>query len=121
MHELSICRSIVDIVDRHASGRGVRVVRLQVGQLRQIVPDSLVYCWSLVNESTKYAVTRLEVDEVPAAIECLDCGRRTVLSEPILLCSACRSSHVAIVAGEEFLITSLDLEESEIGGPVPQA
>lgn len=126
MHELSICRSIVDIVDRHASGREVAVVRVQVGQLRQIVPDTLVYCWSLINEGSRHAATRLEVESVPAAIECLDCSARTPLDEPILVCSGCGGTRIAIVSGEEFLITSLELagldrEGSEIDGPVPQA
>jgi len=121
VHELSICRSIVDIVDRHAAGREVTVVRVQVGQLRQIVPETLAYCWSLVNESTRYSGTRLEIEHVPAAVECHDCGQRTLLAEPVLRCSGCGGAQVGIVAGEEFLITSLDLEESEIDGPVPQA
>jgi len=121
MHELSICRSIVDIVDRHAAGRTVDIVRLQVGQLRQIVPETLVYCWSLINEDTAYAGTRLEVDQVPASIECGDCGQLTALDEPVLACSSCGCTRVTIVSGEEFLITSMDVRESEIGGPVPQA
>jgi hydrogenase nickel incorporation protein HypA/HybF len=113
MHELSICRSMVDIVDRFAAGRPVDVVRLQVGQLRQIVPETLVYCWTLVNEGTAYAATALDVEQVPAAIECRACGHRTVLSQPVLVCSSCAGTDVRIVAGEQFLITSMDVREAD--------
>lgn len=112
MHELSICRSIADIVGRHAEGRAVSIVHVQIGQLRQIVPDTLVYCWSLVSEGTPLDGTRLEVESVPAAIRCRACDHIRVLDAPILACDACGGGDVEIVSGEEFLITSLDLADA---------
>ena len=52
MHELSLCQSIGTIVRQHAADRQVQVVHLTVGQLRQVVPETLVYCWGIVNEGT---------------------------------------------------------------------
>jgi hydrogenase nickel incorporation protein HypA/HybF len=113
VHELSICGSIVDIVKRHADGRPVDVVHLRVGQLRQIVPDTLIYCWGLVNADTELAASRLEVESIPARITCHDCGAEHEIGQfPLLVCAGCGSSHVQVVAGEEFLITSLDLAET---------
>ncbi len=112
MHELSICRSIADIVGRHAEGRSVRTVHLQVGQLRQIIPDTLVYCWSLVNEDTPLAGTELAVESIPAAIRCRACDHDQVITHAILVCGSCGGHEVTIVSGEEFLITSLDLAEA---------
>jgi hydrogenase nickel incorporation protein HypA/HybF len=113
VHELSICGSIADIVTRHADGRRVDTIHLQVGQLRQIVPDTLVYCWSLVSAETALAGSRLAVDSVPAVLACQDCGlERTVGDSPMFGCPTCGGSHVDVRAGEEFLITSLDLAEA---------
>lgn len=112
MHELSICRSIVDIVARKAAGREVRTVHVRIGVLRQIVPDTLVYCWSLVNDGTALAGAALEVESVPAAIRCRDCEAITTLADAILLCSACDGANVEITTGEEFLLTNLDLAEA---------
>jgi hydrogenase nickel incorporation protein HypA/HybF len=111
VHELSICRSIADIVARHAGDRPVQTVHLQVGALRQIVPETLVYCWSLLNESSGLAGSQLAVQSIPAAIRCRSCGRSQRLDAPILVCAGCGSGEVEIVAGEEFLITSLELAE----------
>lgn len=112
MHELSICRSITDIVGRHAAGGTVQTVRLRIGELRQIVPDSLTYCWGLVTEGSDLASSKLEIERVPAAIKCSSCGEQTTLSAPVLVCPKCEGREVEIVAGEEFLITSLELAEA---------
>lgn len=112
VHELSICRSVVDIVTRHAVDREVRTVHMRIGALRQIVPATLVYCWGLMNEGTPLASSALEVESVPAAIRCRPCDRTQTISDARLVCDACGGQDVEIVAGEEFLITTLDLAES---------
>ena len=111
MHELSICRSIVGIVDKHAGDRGVRMVNVRIGAMRQIVPDTLVYCWSLVTEGTQFDGVELNVERVPAALRCDACGHEQQLAEPVLVCAACSGDRVTLVAGDEFLITSLELAE----------
>ncbi len=112
VHELSVCGSLVDIVTRHAAGRTVRAVHLQVGQLRQIVPDTLVFCWGLVNADTPLASAQLHVETIPGAIRCRPCDRTQTLAEFVLVCESCGGSDVEVVAGEEFLITTLDLAEA---------
>lgn len=112
VHELSICKSISDIVGRRAAGREVRIVHVRVGKLRQIVPDTLVYCWSLVNEDSPLAGSELQVESIPAAIRCTSCDHTQTLTEFDFICSSCSGQDVEIVAGEEFLITSLELAEA---------
>ncbi|OSY34462.1 MULTISPECIES: hydrogenase maturation nickel metallochaperone HypA [Pseudonocardia] len=111
MHELSICRAIVDIVDRHAEGRPVQTVHLQVGMLRQIVPATLSYCWTLVTAGSSLESATLEVEHVPATARCPTCGHTAELETQMLVCNACASDGVEIITGEEFLITSLELTE----------
>lgn len=111
MHELSICSSVVNIVRKHAAGRVVRTVNLRIGEMRQIVPDTLVYCWSLVTETSELAGSELRVERVPAKIRCSGCGREQVLDAPTMACTSCAGSAVSLVEGDEFLITSLELAE----------
>ena len=112
MHELSVCGSIAGIVERRAAGREVRVIHVRVGQLRQIVPDTLVYCWDLLCTDTTLAGSRLEVESVPARIRCRACDRTADLGDmPVFACANCNGLDVEVVAGEEFLITALDLAE----------
>lgn len=112
MHELSICGSIADIVSRHAADRRVAKIHVQIGQLRQVVPDTLVYCWAMVSADTPLDGAELVVDRVPARIECRDCGYTTEVGDvPQFMCTECLSVSVAVVSGEEFMITSMDLAE----------
>ena len=111
MHELSLCQSIGQIVRRHAEDRRVTVVHLKVGQLRQVVPDTLVYCWGIVNEGTTCEGSVLDVEHVPATIRCRDCGASTLLEQMRMRCGSCGSSAVEVTTGEELLVTSIELQE----------
>ena len=112
MHELSLCHAIAGIVDEHAAGRPVERVQVRIGAFRQVVPETLVFCWDLVTDGTALAACTLEVDAVPAAVDCARCGAHSVLELPVLRCASCDSPEVTLVSGEEFLVTSLELLEA---------
>jgi hydrogenase nickel incorporation protein HypA/HybF len=117
VHELSICGSIADIASRHAAGRAVSVINVRVGQLRQVVPETLVYCWELVTAETSLAGAELRLEQVPARIRCRTCGQESDVGDlPVFACAGCAGIDVEVVAGEEFLITSLELAEAEGAG-----
>jgi hydrogenase nickel incorporation protein HypA/HybF len=110
MHELSLCGAIAEIVSRRAGDRRVEVVHLQIGQLRQVVPDALTFCWSMLTENTDLHGSTLDVDRVAAVLICRTCGVRGALAEPpAFACIACGGVDVAVEAGEEFAVTALDL------------
>ncbi|MDA8185719.1 MAG: hydrogenase maturation nickel metallochaperone HypA [Acidimicrobiales bacterium] len=109
MHELSISRSIAATVRESAAGRPVERVNVELGQLRQIVPETLRHCWTLVVEGTDLEGSTLEITEVPAALECRSCGARFTLRAAAFRCERCGSREVTIASGEEFMITSYDV------------
>jgi hydrogenase nickel incorporation protein HypA/HybF len=110
VHELSLCGAIADIAVRNADERRVEAVHLRIGQLRQVVPDSLAFCWSMVTEATSLEGARLEVEVVAAVLECRSCGVRGGIGDvPTFACAACAGIEVAVISGEEFLVTALDL------------
>ena len=75
MHELSLSSAIVDIVLQHAEGRQVKVIALRIGHLRQVVPDSLEFCFGFVAKGTVCEGARLEHTIVPAWIRCQACAQ----------------------------------------------
>jgi hydrogenase nickel incorporation protein HypA/HybF len=108
VHELSICTSLASIVEQHADGRSVQRVHLNVGHLRQVVPDTLRYSWEVIVTDTPLAGSVLEINHIPAVLHCRDCDARTTIGVPVFRCT-CGSTAVDVVAGNELLVTSLDL------------
>ncbi|MCB0932202.1 MAG: hydrogenase maturation nickel metallochaperone HypA [Mycobacterium sp.] len=110
MHELSLCQAIAGVVKPHAAGRRVEVVRLKVGALRQVVPETLSFCWTLVRDHQDMPDAELELELVPAEVACRACGEQSqITSRWSVRCPRCDSADVAVVHGEEFLVTSVDV------------
>jgi hydrogenase nickel incorporation protein HypA/HybF len=114
VHELSICTAIAKIAHRTAAGRPIERVRVDIGHLRQVVPDTLRHSWEMVVFGTPLDSVPLEVREVAAIIECRTCGSRTQLDDPIFRCDACGSIETDVVSGNELFVTSLDLTVDDV-------
>ncbi len=109
MHELSICSAIANTAAKHADGRSVSQVTVQIGHLRQVVPDALQFSWEVVSSTTDLKDAALVIEQVPAVVECTNCGARTILDLPILACGKCEGFDVKLLSGEELLVVSIDL------------
>lgn len=120
MHELSLCRSIHQVVEKAAGDRRVAVVHLKVGRLRQVVPGTLTYCWGLVSADGPLAGSELAIESVPVVGHCRSCGRDTEVAQVLLLvCEHCGAGPLDLVSGEEFLITTIDLDDRATAGRPP--
>ncbi|MBA3743647.1 hydrogenase maturation nickel metallochaperone HypA [Sporichthya sp.] len=109
MHELSLCGAIADIAARRAGDRAVEVIHLEIGQLRQVVPDSLTFCWSMLTASTALDGSVLDVERVAARLSCRACAAEFGLTDSFTFaCAACGGLDVAVLAGEEFVVTALE-------------
>lgn len=111
MHELSIGSAVVGTAVRHAAGRPVRTVHLRVGQLRQVVPDSLTFFFELVSRETVCDGARLDVEHVPAVLGCGPCDRTWTIDVPAFRCPACGGADVRVLAGNELEVESIEVEE----------
>ena len=111
MHELSICNAIASTAARHAEGRPVAQVTVQIGHLRQVVPDALQFSWEVVSSATTTGLedAELVIEQVPAVVECRQCGESTTLDVPIVACGTCGGFDVKLLSGEELLVVSIDL------------
>ena len=112
MHELSLCEAIAATVTRHAGERQATGVVVRVGPLRQVVPDALAFCWTMLTEGTDLERCALEIEQVPAVVRCEACQTESALDVPLILCPACGSDDVALLSGEEFLVVAVDLVDA---------
>jgi len=105
---MAITQSVVDAVCEHAEGRRVRSVRLQVGALCGVVPDSMQFCFELATEGTAADGARLDLDVQPGSARCRSCGDEFVLPDLILLCP-CGSADVEVLGGRQLRILSMEV------------
>lgn len=112
MHELALSQQIARIVTRAAAGRRVAAVHLEVGHLRQVVPEALEHAWSATVNRTPLALARLVVTPVPAVVRCADCHAETMLTGDLsFACRPCGSRATRVVRGEEFRVTAIDVDD----------
>src|SRR2546423_15304253 len=114
MHELSLADAIVTIARDHAQGRRVTRVEVKIGPLRQIVPTALEFAFELVAAGTNVEGAALRVEHVPPRVACPSCDAETVAAGFPLACARCGDVDVDVVAGDELLVESLELEDEPI-------
>jgi hydrogenase nickel incorporation protein HypA/HybF len=105
---MAITQSVVDAVCEHAAGRRVHSVKLEVGALCAVVPDSMQFCFELAAEGTAADGARLDLNVQPGTARCRTCGSQFRLPDLILLCS-CGSADVEVLTGRELKILSMEV------------
>lgn len=114
MHELSVTKSILKIVSEAAQGSRVLLIRLRIGDLVSIVDDSVEFYFELLSRGTSAAGARLEFNRVPATASCRDCHSSFEVRLPLPeACPYCRSLHMTISGGTEFLVESIEVEDGD--------
>lgn len=117
MHEMGIAVEVMNIAMRHLpeGGRGLRVVamRLKVGKLTAIIPETFKFCMQVATKDTPLEGADIVIEEVPLRVKCSDCGRNSELAEPPFICPECKSSKIEISSGRELTLESLEVEEYE--------
>ena len=121
MHELSIVSSIVETVTETLAAlpdtsRGARVleVRLRVGALASVIPESLEFCWGIVSEGTPLEGSKLVVNVLPVVIHCVPCGQDAELEGvQSFRCPRCGEPCSDMRQGRELEIDSIEIEDGE--------
>ena len=116
MHELSIAQSIAAIAEEHIEGQPetrVRIVRVKVGELAGVVPDSLEFCFSAAIAGTRLEGARLEIERVRGRGRCPSCGAITPVDGFTFLCAHCGGEGLTLVEGNELQVTELELDDDK--------
>lgn len=119
MHELSIAQNIVDIVAQHVAERelpGVRTVRLRIGAVAGIVPDSLEFSFGVITAGTPLAQAALAIETIPFTVRCNTCGQESQNEQGVTRCSSCGSNDTTVVSGTEMQVASIELEDPTTEG-----
>jgi len=114
MHELPVTESILEISLRHATAAGAKQITdvyLVIGQLASIVDDSVQFYWDIVSKDTPAEGAKLHFRRIPTELLCLDCNIRYKPAPMEMGCPTCDGVHVKVIAGEEFYLESIQVED----------
>jgi hydrogenase nickel incorporation protein HypA/HybF len=114
LHELSICQSILRIVDatlEEHPGATLKKIFLEIGKGSTIEPVLLCDAFEIVTFDGPYEGTELVIDEIPLVGRCRSCDRAFGYEEIALGCPSCGSRSIAIESGLELNIKELEIDE----------
>lgn len=117
MHELSIAGGILDIVrehvpqDRHSAVRGVRV---RVGSLSGVVPESLEFSFAAIVADTPLQHASLVIEHVPVRVRCNRCRCEFGAELPIFVCPQCTSADTTLLHGNELHVVEIELVDEPV-------
>ena len=113
MHEMSLCESLIQIVENEAQRQHfskVNSVRLEVGALSNVEPDAMHFCFDAVTRGTLAQGASLEIIHVPARAWCLDCAQDVVVKQRFDACPVCGNPVAQIKGGAELKIKDMEVE-----------
>jgi hydrogenase nickel incorporation protein HypA/HybF len=115
MHELSIAQSIVEIVEQYVppeNQHSVRNIRLRVGELAGVVPESLEFCYSAIVAESSLQHSKLVIDWFPYTVRCSFCEAISRSTMGIVQCPNCESYQTVVMSGTELNVAEIELAES---------
>jgi hydrogenase nickel incorporation protein HypA/HybF len=111
MHEMSIVESLLETVQsvmRDHPGKRVGEVRVRVGSLRLVVPETLQFCFAAASRGGEFDGARLVVTTVPALARCGHCGIEFPVEENWFACPRCGAADGSLRAGNELELSSIE-------------
>ena len=106
---MSILETILQEVEKHRILK-VKSVKIRVGKLWQIIPDTLHFCYSVATEGTVAEGSEMLIVEEAIVAQCKQCGRRFEVKNYSFICSNCNLADAEIVAGDEMIIETIEAE-----------
>jgi hydrogenase nickel incorporation protein HypA/HybF len=104
VHELSIAREIIEIVEAEAARSNltrVDTVNIRLGALTGVNPDALAFSFEASVMDTALDGARLVIEKVPIKGRCRNCQTGFEVEEFVFLCPQCASGDLEIISGEE--------------------
>lgn len=116
MHELAICESLMDQVERIALERNAQCVTsivIGMGPLSGVEAQLLKHAYSIASTGTVAEQAELIVESLPVRVKCNHCGNESEVLPNKLLCKHCGNWQTTLVSGDELMLLSVELEKPD--------
>lgn len=113
MHEMSLCESVMQIVEEQARAQSfsnVIAIQLEIGQLAGVDIEAMRFCFDVVARNSIMADAMLDIVSVMGQGVCPRCAATSQMSERFSPCSHCGSYGLQIVEGAQMRIKDLEVQ-----------
>jgi hydrogenase nickel incorporation protein HypA/HybF len=95
-------------------GARVKAVRLRVGALAAVIPETLEFCYGIAAEGTPLEGSNLVIDVLPVVVRCEPCGLDSELEGiQSFRCPKCGEPCGDLRQGRELEIESIEIEDAD--------
>lgn len=113
MHELSLCKNILDIVKQQMLDKPdycLNIIHLEIGELAAIEKSALVFSFDVIKQGTIAENAVLNMVDVEGRGWCEICQINILLHHYYDPCPQCNGHLIKIIAGEELRVKSIEVE-----------
>ena len=113
MHEMDIMMGVLDAVNQSASDAGatkVLKISLSVGEMTEVIEDSLVFAFEVLSEGTMCEGAELALNIIHPHSLCLECGKDFDHDRFHMTCPYCGSYELSLRTGRELRIDSIEVD-----------
>jgi hydrogenase nickel incorporation protein HypA/HybF len=108
MHELGLCSSIVDAIERRAGTRPVARVTVRVGRLHHVHPEAFEQSFAVAAMGTIAEDAAASLVLLPVRACCGACATAWDGDDIPVACPACGSVEVELTGGDELVLESIE-------------
>ncbi len=108
MHELGLCSSIVDAIEKRAGTRPVARVTVRVGRLHHVHPEAFDQSFAVAAMGTVAEDAAAELVLLPVTARCGYCTTTWECEELPVACPMCGMTDVSLLGGDELVLESIE-------------
>jgi hydrogenase nickel incorporation protein HypA/HybF len=117
MHELYLAQCILSSVKKslppEVLPEWVAEVRVQVGKLDAVVPDTLTFLFDAIKADSGMANAVISVEEIPVVCRCSDCSHEFEMDIPVFICPSCGGNRLDVLSGKGIMLTGITANDPE--------
>ena len=113
MHEMSLCESILQVLEQQAESQQyskVKTVWLEIGALASVEIEALRFSFDVVVQGSIADQAHLEIIEIPGQAWCMSCRLNVLIQQLYDFCPHCGSHQLQVNNGDQMRIKELEVE-----------
>ncbi|AJJ09139.1 hydrogenase nickel insertion protein HypA [Yersinia rohdei] len=113
MHEISLCLSALDLIEKQAQIQGAKritAVWLEIGALSCIEESALRFSFAAASRQTMAAGCQLHLRYLPAQAWCWECSTRVTIERHDAGCPHCGSHALQVESGSNLQVKQIEVE-----------